>query len=834
MNDSVSSPLSEQEAVHARIARTLAKHADPRRVSPTQIPPYVRRHLPEHAAAGHCVNETTIPPAILPYLEVATLKDIRLSAELPLMPLVRKVAHAWSWEQPARNAAALRFIAAAERRDVGEAGLATTWRVPWAKPAGAGEIIARIGSFASLSATRLGDRVVVATATKRGRVELWDLASGQALLSWSLPGGVAKIAIEALRGGTALVSTGSAGGRVRSWLVRDPGSRRTAARPSAEQPPEELASFVVGYGVTALSVVTTLDGPHVLAGTTSGDVYLLDCARERRWHRPAHKGQVTGIASVEIGHGTLVAVSVGVDGWVRLTRLRKSMTAAEPEYRSDDALTAVAALRLPGGRAVAVTASDTGSVSIRDLSPGPGDVRRVRVGERDLTALAADAGPDGRALAVAAASDGDLHVVDLDRAAVIGDAIAAHRGSITGLAFLSAGRGPVTMVSGADDGIVRSWDLSEALAADPASSDPASSEQPSSLSAGPRLSAGQAAVRRWRLDDGGELGEAAAARSFRLVAAATVGLPDGTAVAVTDAGIATRGTGRSRAVLAVATAQLPAERRTVAVAATDDGQLTRWDLAPGPGQRPRLAGTAAHAGVRTVITVTRADKRPVAVSAGRDRVLRVWDLATSDDEEPPPLAAAADRGARRPGPGGRAGRIRQLDAVPTRHARQVTVLAAAAAPGQPTVVVSGSEDTRLGLWYVDSGEPPDDPLPGNRRQVTALAAAYAGGTLIALTGCRGVGVVHGWDLLRAGHPPRDFVGHEGTVTAVAIGGEARRPVVVTAGEDHTVRVWDLETAAPVAAPLPVPGAVRAIACFQESGPAALIAGDNVLAVVRWD
>ena len=31
------------------------------------------------------------------------------------MPLVRKAAHAWTWEQPGRNAAALRFIAAAEQ-----------------------------------------------------------------------------------------------------------------------------------------------------------------------------------------------------------------------------------------------------------------------------------------------------------------------------------------------------------------------------------------------------------------------------------------------------------------------------------------------------------------------------------------------------------------------------------------------------------------------------------------------------------------------------------------------------------------------------------------------
>jgi hypothetical protein len=35
-------------------------------------------------------------------------------------------------------------------------------------------------------------------------------------------------------------------------------------------------------------------------------------------------------------------------------------------------------------------------------------------------------------------------------------------------------------------------------------------------------------------------------------------------------------------------------------------------------------------------------------------------------------------------------------------------------------------------------------------------------------------------------------------------------------------------------PMPVPGLVRAIACFDDDGPGAIVAGDDVLAVVRWD
>ena len=120
MNHATDGPLSEPKAVHARIAWDLANLADPRHKTILQIPAYARRHLPEHAAAGESFSESTISRAILPYLDVASLKEASSSAELPLMSLVRKAAHAWTWEQPGRNAAALRFIAAAEQFPVQE------------------------------------------------------------------------------------------------------------------------------------------------------------------------------------------------------------------------------------------------------------------------------------------------------------------------------------------------------------------------------------------------------------------------------------------------------------------------------------------------------------------------------------------------------------------------------------------------------------------------------------------------------------------------------------------------------------------------------------------
>lgn len=167
------------------------------------------------------------------------------------------------------------------------------------------------------------------------------------------------------------------------------------------------------------------------------------------------------------------------------------------------------------------------------------------------------------------------------------------------------------------------------------------------------------------------------------------------------------------------------------------------------------------------------------------------------------------------------------------HDHSVTALAVAEAPGRPAVMVSGCADASLWTWEVDSGLPLVGALHGER-QIAAVAATYTNGGLIVVTVGKGDNFVRKWGLLGADPGPPRLTGHEGDVTAVAVAGLAERPVIVTAGEDRTVRVWDLMSSALITDPMPVPGIVRAIACFDASGPRAVIAGDDVLAVVGWE
>jgi WD40 repeat protein len=164
----------------------------------------------------------------------------------------------------------------------------------------------------------------------------------------------------------------------------------------------------------------------------------------------------------------------------------------------------------------------------------------------------------------------------------------------------------------------------------------------------------------------------------------------------------------------------------------------------------------------------------------------------------------------------------------------VTALASVQSPGRSAVVLSGSADATLRAWNLDPFQRIGSVVRWHGRQIAAVAGTHADDGLIAVTAYLGDPVVRKWGLLGADPGPPLLTGHEGPVTAVAIGGPAERPVVVTASEDRTVRVWDLLSSTQVVDPMPVPGTVRAIACFDDAGPSAVLAGDDVLAVVRWD
>jgi WD40 repeat protein len=74
--------------------------------------------------------------------------------------------------------------------------------------------------------------------------------------------------------------------------------------------------------------------------------------------------------------------------------------------------------------------------------------------------------------------------------------------------------------------------------------------------------------------------------------------------------------------------------------------------------------------------------------------------------------------------------------------------------------------------------------------VTSVALGTVAGRPVIVSGGQD-GTVRLWDLAAGRLRGEPLRGHEGRVTSVALGTVAGRPVIVSGGVDRTVRVWDV-------------------------------------------
>jgi WD40 repeat protein len=96
------------------------------------------------------------------------------------------------------------------------------------------------------------------------------------------------------------------------------------------------------------------------------------------------------------------------------------------------------------------------------------------------------------------------------------------------------------------------------------------------------------------------------------------------------------------------------------------------------------------------------------------------------------------------------------------------------------------------------------------------------------------GTVRVWDLETGASCGEPLRGHDGLVNAVAVGAVGGRHVVVSGGEDGTVRVWDLETGASRGEPLRGHDfGVLAVAVGVVGGRPVVVSGSSDCTVRLW-
>ena len=515
------------------------------------------------------------------------------------------------------------------------------------------------------------------------------------------------------------------------------------------------------------------DGTPVIVSGGAGRVRVWRLADGTPVGEPlrSHTGPVEAVAVGALPDGTPVIVSGGAwDRSVRVWRLADGTPVGEPLTGHDGTVFAVAMGALPDGTPVIVSGGDDCTVRVWRLADGtpvgeplrghtdPAGVSRLADGTLTgghffdvniggVLAVAMGALPDGTPVIVSGGHDGTVRVWRLADGTPVGEPLTGHDGGVMAVAVGALPDGTPVIVSGGHDGTVRVW----------------------------------------RLADGTPAGEPLTGHTGGVMAVAVGALPDGTPVIVSGSRdgtvrvwrLADRTpvgdplTGHTHWVNAVAVGALP-DGTPVIVSGSYDGTVRVWRLADGTPVGEPLTGH--DGGVNAVAVGALPDGTPVIVSGSRDGTVRVWRLADGTPVGEPL----------------------------TGHDGGVMAVAAGALPDGTPVIVSGGLDGTVRVWRLADGTPAGEPLTGHTGGVMAVAVgALPDGTPVIVSGSRD-GTVRVWRLADRTPVGEPHPVHDGGVNAVAVGAlPDGTPVIVCGGgfRDGTVRVWRLADGTPAGNPL---------------------------------
>ncbi|MFD9488450.1 caspase family protein [Streptomyces sp. NPDC059991] len=251
------------------------------------------------------------------------------------------------------------------------------------------------------------------------------------------------------------------------------------------------------------------------------------------------------------------------------------------------------------------------------------------------------------------------------------------------------------------------------------------------------------------------------------------------------------------------------DQQPYAVTADTDGMLRLWDLNNG-----NLHGVLrGHMAEVNSVRSLRFGGEPLAISASSDGTARVWTLR--DERE-----RAVFRG----------------------HVGRVGVAAGLVVSGRLTVV-SGGDDRTIRLWDFTTGQE-EQRLIGHTGAVRALVCAEADGEPFVASGGSD-GSVRLWVPSETGRGESEgaarrwgeravLTGHSGEVNAVAFAVLDGLPVLISGGDDRTVRIWDMRRGEQKCLFSGEMGWVRAVACMTLDGRSVAVCGTDSGQAHIWD
>jgi WD40 repeat protein len=224
----------------------------------------------------------------------------------------------------------------------------------------------------------------------------------------------------------------------------------------------------------------------------------------------------------------------------------------------------------------------------------------------------------------------------------------------------------------------------------------------------------------------------------------------------------------------------------IAVGHEDEAQI--WDAETGQRAGKPLVHEADYV---AAVTTTTLHSGPVAITSTGTGV-HIWDLSTRQPAAKSLISEAVTHegntdlitnlSKRNP----YFGRIRP---VPV-HAMAATTL-----DGQPVVVTPAGEERRpmICAWDLETGEQVGRPLAGHTGRVRSLATIPLHGTLAAVSAADDEQTARVWDLGDRPSAGKPIPGRAGTVVQLAAATANGREIIVAAGYDRVIRIWDGDT-----------------------------------------
>ncbi|MEU9192360.1 caspase family protein [Streptomyces hundungensis] len=251
------------------------------------------------------------------------------------------------------------------------------------------------------------------------------------------------------------------------------------------------------------------------------------------------------------------------------------------------------------------------------------------------------------------------------------------------------------------------------------------------------------------------------------------------------------------------------DQQPFAVTADTDGMLRLWDLSNG-NLHGMLRGHMAEV---NSVSYLRFEGEPLGISASSDGTARVWNLRDESER-----------------------------AVFSGHVGRVGVAIGLVDAGR-LLLVSGGDDRTIRLWDFAGGRE-EQRLIGHTGAVRALACGAIDGMPIIASGGSD-GRVRLWE--PSATAPEEagwgggrwreravLKGHSGEVNTVAFAELAGSPVLISGGDDRTVRIWDVRDHEQRGLFSGDMGWVRAVACMTLDGRSVVVCGTDSGHAHIWD